>query len=66
MADTPRIVITGSGAICAAGRDPAQIWQTLQSGQSAIGPITLWDTAGWPRRVAGDVVHALGMQPFAI
>lgn len=55
MADTPRIVITGSGAICAAGRDPAQIWQTLQSGQSAIGPITLWDTAGWPRRVAGEI-----------
>jgi len=55
MAGEARIVITGSGAICAAGREPAQIWQTLQSGQSAIGPITLWDTSGWPRRIAGEI-----------
>jgi 3-oxoacyl-[acyl-carrier-protein] synthase-1 len=55
MADAQRIVITGSGAICAAGRSPAEIWQTLQSGQSAIGPIALWDTTGWPRRVAGEI-----------
>ncbi len=55
MAGAPRIVITGSGAICAAGRDPAQIWQTLCSGSSAIGPITLWDTSGWPRSIAGEI-----------
>lgn len=55
MADAQRIVITGSGAICAAGRSPAGIWQQLHSGQSAIGPITLWDTAGWARSVAGEI-----------
>lgn len=55
MADAQRIVITGSGAICAAGRSPAEIWDTLQSGRSAIGPIALWDTAGWSRTIAGEI-----------
>jgi 3-oxoacyl-[acyl-carrier-protein] synthase-1 len=55
MAAAQRIVITGSGAICAAGRSPAEIWETLQSGRSAIGPITLWDTTGWPRTIAGEI-----------
>ena len=50
-----RIVITGAGAICAAGRSPAEIRQALQSGQSAIGPIGLWDTTGWPRAFAGEI-----------
>jgi len=60
MADGAGIVITGSGAICAAGRTPAEILEALQSGRSAIGPIELWDTAGWPRSVAGVVK---GLEP---
>jgi 3-oxoacyl-[acyl-carrier-protein] synthase I len=55
MARAPKILITGSGAICAAGRSPAEILETLQSGQSAIGPIALWDVTGWSRRHAGEV-----------
>jgi 3-oxoacyl-[acyl-carrier-protein] synthase I len=55
MANSEKILITGSGAICAAGRSPAAIWATLQSGRSAIGPIELWDTTGWPRKFAGEV-----------
>jgi len=55
MAATQRIVLTGSGAICAAGRSPAEIWQALQSGRSAIGPIAQWDTTGWSRSVAGEI-----------
>jgi 3-oxoacyl-[acyl-carrier-protein] synthase-1 len=55
MAGAARILITGSGAICAAGRSPREIWETLQSGRSAIGPIGLWDTTDWPRRHAGEV-----------
>ena len=53
MAGMPKVLITGSGAVCAAGASPAAIFATLQSGRSAIGPITLWDTAGWPRTIAG-------------
>ena len=55
MSAAGRIVITGSGAICAAGRTPEEILQTLQSGRSAIGPVEQWDTAGWPRRHAGEI-----------
>jgi 3-oxoacyl-[acyl-carrier-protein] synthase-1 len=55
MAAAQRIVITGSGAICAAGRSPDEIWQTICSGRSAIGPISLWDTTGWPRTIGGEI-----------
>ena len=40
---TPRIVITGSGAICGAGKSPDEIWDALRAGRSAIGPIQQWD-----------------------
>ena len=51
----PRIVVTASGAVCAAGMDPQAILAALVAGRSAIGPIGLWDTSGWPVRVAGEV-----------
>ena len=36
---TPEIVITASGAVCAAGMDPRAILGALLEGRSAIGPI---------------------------
>jgi 3-oxoacyl-[acyl-carrier-protein] synthase-1 len=51
----PRIVVTGSGAVCAAGMDPAAILATVRGGQTAIGPIRQWDTAGWPVAEAGEI-----------
>jgi 3-oxoacyl-[acyl-carrier-protein] synthase-1 len=53
---SPRIVITGSGAVCAAGMDPQAILDAVLSGRSAIGPVRQWDTTGWPMREAGEVV----------
>ncbi|HEX8013436.1 MAG TPA: beta-ketoacyl synthase N-terminal-like domain-containing protein [Casimicrobiaceae bacterium] len=50
-----RIVITGTGAVCAAGRSPEAILETVRSGRSAIGPIGQWDASTWPTRVAGEV-----------
>jgi len=50
-----RILITGSGAICAAGRDPAAILDGVRAGRSAIGPIRQWDASSWPRQLAGEV-----------
>jgi 3-oxoacyl-[acyl-carrier-protein] synthase-1 len=50
-----RIVITGSGAICGAGQDPASIVATLVAGQSAVGPISSWDAQAWPCKVAAEV-----------
>lgn len=55
MASNERIVVTGSGAICAAGEDPAAIWETICAGRSALGPVKQWDTTGWPRRIAGEI-----------
>jgi 3-oxoacyl-[acyl-carrier-protein] synthase-1 len=51
----PRIVITGVGAVCAAGKDPQAILDTVRAGRSAVAPIAQWDTTGWPTRVAGEI-----------
>ena len=51
----PRILITGTGAVCAAGREPAAILEAVRAGHSAIGPIRQWDASAWPRRMAGEV-----------
>jgi len=50
-----RIVITGSGAVCAAGAQPEAILDRVLSGQAAIGPITQWDTTHWPTHEAGEI-----------
>src|SRR5262245_32815369 len=50
-----RVVITGSGAICGAGRTPDEILQAIVNGRSAIGPISQWDPGAWPVRIAAEV-----------
>jgi len=50
-----RIVITGTGAVCAAGADPENILDFVLAGRSAIAPIEQWDTKEWPIRNAGEV-----------
>ena len=50
-----RVLITGTGTVCAAGRDPATILEAVQAGRSAIGPIRQWDASSWPRRLAGEL-----------
>ena len=51
----PQIVVTGTGAVCAAGMRPDAILDAVRAGQSAIGPVRQWDTTGWPVRDAGEV-----------
>ncbi len=50
-----RIVITGSGVICGAGRTPDEVLEAVSAGRSAIGPVEQWDTEGWPVRIAAEV-----------
>ncbi len=50
-----RILITGAGAVCASGMDPAAILAAVRRGESAIGPIRGWDTTGWPIRSAAEM-----------
>jgi 3-oxoacyl-(acyl-carrier-protein) synthase len=54
MANQPKIVVTGAGTLCAAGKQPAQIWDAICRGRSALSPIRQWDTTDWPRRVGGE------------
>jgi 3-oxoacyl-[acyl-carrier-protein] synthase-1 len=50
-----RILITGSGAVCAGGKEPEDIFAGVREGRSVIGPIGEWDVTGWPTQVAGVV-----------
>ena len=50
-----RILVTGSGAICAAGASPAAIVENALAGRSAIAEISSFDPTGWPRRYAAEV-----------
>ncbi len=50
-----RILITGTGAVCASGMNPGAVLAAILEGRSAIGPITQWDTTGWPVRVAAEM-----------
>jgi 3-oxoacyl-(acyl-carrier-protein) synthase len=63
MAEAADIVITGAGALCAAGKQPAEIWDTVLSGRSALSPIQQWDTTEWPRRIAGEIAN---LDPVAL
>ncbi|HEY3553890.1 MAG TPA: beta-ketoacyl synthase N-terminal-like domain-containing protein, partial [Casimicrobiaceae bacterium] len=51
----PRIVITGAGAVCGAGRDPQSIFEAIAEGRSAIAPIEGWDTSAWPVKIAAEI-----------
>lgn len=55
MAANPRVLVTGVGAVCGAGRTPDEILDAVQAGRSAIAPIRQWDTAGWPVKVAAEI-----------
>jgi 3-oxoacyl-[acyl-carrier-protein] synthase I len=55
MNSTPRMVITGAGAVCAAGLGVETIWEAILAGRSHIAPIRSFDTAGWPVAIAAEV-----------
>lgn len=55
MSLAPRIVITGTGAVCGAGLTIDAIWDAIVNGRSAVAPLSRWDAAGWPVKVAAEV-----------
>jgi 3-oxoacyl-[acyl-carrier-protein] synthase-1 len=63
MSSAHRILITGTGAVCGAGRTVESIWNLILSGKSAVAPVTQWDAQQWPVGVAAEVpaseLHAL-------
>ncbi len=55
MTRADKVVVTGSGAVCAAGMSPDAILDSVRAGRSAIAPIRQWDTTGWPCRIAAEI-----------
>ncbi|MFN8218378.1 MAG: beta-ketoacyl-ACP synthase II [Solirubrobacterales bacterium] len=60
MAGDP--VVTGIGAITPLGTDAPSTWRGLVAGESGVGPITHFDAARLPTRIAGEVK---GLDPVA-
>ena len=55
MANASSVVVTGTGAVCAAGMAPEDILDAVLAGRSAIAGIAQWDTTGWPCRLAAEI-----------
>jgi 3-oxoacyl-[acyl-carrier-protein] synthase II len=50
-----RVVVTGLGMVSPAGKNVAESWECVAQGRSAVGPITLFDAADFPVRIAAEV-----------
>ena len=50
-----RVVITGMGVISPIGNSIEEFSASLKAGKSGVGPITLFDTAGFDVTIAGEV-----------
>ena len=57
-----RVVVTGVGLVSSLGVGTSATWDALCAGQSGIGPITRFDAAAFPVRIAGEV---RGFDPLA-
>ena len=55
MGNQRRVVVTGMGVLAPNGSGLKAFWRSLVRGQSGIGPITLFDPAGFRTRIAGEV-----------
>ena len=50
-----RVVITGMGILAPNGIGNERFWESIVTGQSGIGPITLFDASDLKSRIAGEV-----------
>ena len=50
-----RVAVTGLGLVTPLGTGVEKNWEALRAGRSGIGPITRFDTADFPTRIAGEV-----------
>ena len=49
-----RVVVTGMGMITPVGSDAESSWRALCEGRGGVGPITLFDAAAFPTRIAAE------------
>ena len=54
MSARTKIVFTGLGAVCGAGKTVDEIWEAIVAGRSAVGPIRAWNANGWPVGIAAE------------
>ncbi len=50
-----RVVVTGMGMVSPLGNTVSDSWKNLLAGRSGIGPITRFDTTGFPVTIGGEV-----------
>lgn len=50
-----RVVITGMGIISPVGNTVEEAWAAIVAGRSGVGPITHFDAASYPTRIAAEV-----------
>ena len=60
-----RVVITGLGAVTPVGLNAPATWAGLIAGRSGIGPITRFDAAECPVKIAGEVRNFDPVKPLA-
>jgi 3-oxoacyl-[acyl-carrier-protein] synthase II len=56
------VVVTGLGAVTPVGLSVQETWEALCAGRSGVGPITYFDTAEFPVKIAAEV---RGFEPSA-
>jgi len=50
-----RVVVTGMGIISPVGNSLEEAWTNILAGKSGVGPITHFDAANYPTRIAAEV-----------
>ncbi|MGE5453796.1 MAG: beta-ketoacyl-ACP synthase II [Methylocystaceae bacterium] len=50
-----KVAITGIGLITPAGHNVKDLWSSIIEGKSGIGPITRFDAANFPTRIAAEI-----------
>jgi 3-oxoacyl-[acyl-carrier-protein] synthase II len=50
-----KVVVTGMGVISPCGNELEGFWSNIKNGVSGLGPLTLFDSADFDSRVAGEV-----------
>lgn len=63
MANGPRVVVTGLGAVTPLGLDVASLWSGIKEARSGIGPITRFDASDFDTKIAAEVS---GFDPLTI
>lgn len=63
MANGPRVVVTGLGAVTPLGLDVASLWSGIKEARSGIGPITHFDASDFDTKIAAEVS---GFDPLTV